>query len=65
MSQRDEKLLWLKDLLEHLSRNHQQLLWTQDMEMVRLISETMLRDLEACERICKDIKSRAETRKAI
>ena len=52
MSQRQSNLLWLKDIIEHLSSCQHQLEWAEDNESKRLLTETMLRDLERCQRLC-------------
>ena len=58
MSQRESNLLWLKDLLEHLATCQQQLQLAQDNETVRLLTETMLADLERCKRLCEAMQRR-------
>jgi hypothetical protein len=55
MSQRESNLLWLKDLLGHLGNCQHQLEWAEDDETVRVVTETMLRDLESCRRICEKL----------
>ena len=52
MSQRDSDLLWLKDILAHLSACQKQLQWAEDADAVHVITEQMLRDLECCRRLC-------------
>jgi len=64
MSQRETNLIWLKDLLEHLRGCEQQLEWTEDAPTVQLITETMLRDLESCRKICKSMQRRAANQDA-
>ncbi len=59
MSQRESNLLWLKDLLEHLSACQQQLEWTEDGETIHRVTETMLRDLDCCRRLCEGLKRRS------
>jgi hypothetical protein len=59
MSQRETNLLWLKDTLEHLAGCQQQLEWTEDAEAVHVLTETMLRDLECCRRLCEALRRRA------
>ncbi len=56
MSQRDMNLLWLKDTLEHLSSCQQQLEWTEEPETVHLLTESMLRDLDCCRRLCESLR---------
>jgi len=65
MSQRDSNLLWLKDVLEHLTTCQQQLTWAEDAETVQLLTETMIRDLECCRRLCESMHRRASLQHAV
>jgi hypothetical protein len=65
MSQRDNNLLWLKDVLEHLRSCQKQLQWTEDAQAIHVLTESMLRDLECCRRICEALQRRALLREAI
>ena len=65
MSQRDLNLLWLKDTLEHLTSCRQELQWAEDAETVHLLTETMLRDLECCRRLCQALHRRAGLQHAV
>jgi len=65
MSQRDTNLLWLKDMLEHLRACHQQLQWTTDSDTIQLLTESMLRDLDCCRRICEELNRRSTLPQAI
>lgn len=58
MSQREMNLLWLKDTLEHLAACRQQLEWLEDAEAVHVLTETMLRDLDCCRRLCEALRRR-------
>jgi hypothetical protein len=58
MSQRESNLLWLKDLLEHLTTCKQQLEWAEDNETIRVLTETMLADLDRCKRLCETMHRR-------
>ena len=60
MSQRETNLLWLKDMLEHLTACQQQLEWAEDNDTVHLLTETMLRDLECCRRLCETLQRRTQ-----
>ncbi len=60
MSQREANVVWLRDLLEHLTECQKQLEWTDDPELVRLVTETMLRDLERSRRLCENIHRRCQ-----
>ena len=59
MSQRDSNLLWLKDILDHLSACRKQLEWAEKPEAVQVITEAMLRDLEHCRRLCESLRRRS------
>jgi hypothetical protein len=59
MSQRDSKLLWLSDMLDHLKACHQQLQWAEDPEAVQVLTDTMLRELECCRRVCEALRQRS------
>jgi hypothetical protein len=65
MSQRETNLLWLKDTLEHLTECHQQLQWAEDGEAVQVLTETMLRDLDCCRRLCEELQRRANFQHAL
>ena len=65
MSQRDTNLVWLKDMLEHLSSCRQQLEWAKDAESVQVLTETMLRDLESCRRLCETLHRRSRLQYAV
>jgi hypothetical protein len=58
MSQRDANLLCLRDTLEHLTVNQQRLEWTEDEEAIYLLTETMIRDLVRCQRLCEKLRAR-------
>jgi hypothetical protein len=58
MSAREMNLLWLRDILEHLTTNRQLLEWTEDPETMRVLTEAMLRDLERCQRVCETLQRR-------
>jgi hypothetical protein len=59
MSQRDSNLLWLKDVLDNLRNCQKQLEWAQEPEAIQVLTETMLRDLECCRRLCETLQRRA------
>ena len=65
MSQREANVLWLRDILEHLSTGQKQLEWAEDPETIRLVTETMLRDLERCQRLCEGMHQRCSVRHAV
>jgi hypothetical protein len=61
MSQRQANLVWLRDLLEHLSACRTQLAETDNDVTIRLLTESMLRDLERCQQLCQCLRRRVET----
>jgi hypothetical protein len=61
MTSREANVLWLKDIIEHLSANQQRLEWTDDSDTIRLLTDSMRRDLERCQRICEMLRQRACT----
>ncbi len=56
MRNRRHTLLWMKDLIEHLSRCHDQLQWTDDDATQSFLTETMLGDLDQCQRLCEQLR---------
>jgi hypothetical protein len=65
MSQRESNLIWLKDVLDHLRGCQKQLEWTKDPQAIHVLTETMLRDLDCCRRICEVLRRRALCREAV
>jgi len=59
MSKRESDLLWLKDMLEHLTFCRGQLEWAEDGETIHLWTEQMVRDLECCRRLCQELNRQA------
>jgi hypothetical protein len=58
MSQRDANLLWLKDVIDHMRACGRDLQLTEDPEAVHVLTESMLRDLECCRRLCDTLRRR-------
>lgn len=65
MSQRESNLLWLKDLLEHLSASQERLQWARDAEIIHVLTESMMRDLECCRRLCETLDRRSHLEAAV
>jgi hypothetical protein len=59
VTQREANVLWLRDMIEHLSSCQKQLEWAEDNETIRLLTETMLRDLERCQQLCTALHRRS------
>jgi hypothetical protein len=64
MSQRDANLLWLKDVLDHLAACRKQLEWAEEAQAVQVLTETMLRDLDCCRRLCEALQRRVAAQHA-
>ena len=62
MSQRDANILWLRDVLEQLRASQRELATTENPETVELITETMIRDLECCRRLCESLRRKSPAR---
>lgn len=65
MNQRESKMLWLRDTLDQLQKSQQQLEWTDNPEMIRLLTEAMIRDLDRCREICDDLHRKTRLREAV
>jgi hypothetical protein len=60
MSRRETDLLWLKDTIGHLAQCQQQLQWADNPETVHVVTETMLRDLGCCRRLCEALHEQTQ-----
>jgi hypothetical protein len=56
MSNRRHTLLWMKDLIEHLSRCHDQLEWAKDGATQEFLADAMLGDLNECQKLCEQLR---------
>lgn len=65
MRKRDANLMHVKDLLEHLMDCARQLEWAQNADAARLVTETMLRDLEICRSLCESLRQGNAFRPAV
>jgi hypothetical protein len=62
MRNRQETLLWMKDLLDHMSRCHEQLQWASEGRAESFLTEAMLVDLSECRRLCEQLQTRPRNR---
>lgn len=65
MTPRQTDLLRLQDLLAHLESCQQQLTWAEAPETIHLTTETMLRALEQCRRLCEEMSRKNRLRRAM
>ncbi len=57
MRDRQNTLLWMKDLIEHMSQCHEQLEWASDGRTETFLAETLIGDLKECRRLCEELRS--------
>lgn len=62
MRNRRETLLWMKDLIEHMSRCQEQLQWAGDGATETFLTDALLVDLSECQRLCEQLQTRPPTR---
>jgi len=62
MRNRHETLLWMKDIIEHMNRCHEQLQWAADSPTVSFLTESMMVDLTECRRLCEQLQPSPRTR---
>ena len=62
MRDRQTTLLWMKDLIEHMSRCHEQLQWAGDGAGARFLTESLLVDLTECQMLCERLKEPESTK---
>jgi hypothetical protein len=51
-------MLWMKDLIEHMTRCHEQLQWAADEPTASFLAESLLVDLRECQRLCQELRTR-------
>jgi hypothetical protein len=56
MSDRRTTLLWMKDLIDHMNRCHDQLQWAPDGPTSTYLTESLLVDLTECRRLCEQLQ---------
>ena len=56
MRNRRNTLLWMKDLIEHMTHCHAQLEWAADGPSETFLTESMLVDLVECKRLCEELR---------
>ena len=57
MRDRNHTMLWIKDLIEHMARCHEQLQWAGDGRAETFLTESMIGDLTECRRLCEELRS--------
>ena len=54
---RRNTLLWMKDLLDHMSRCHDQLQWASDGETQSFLADSLIGDLHECQKLCEQLRA--------
>ncbi len=57
MRNRRHTLLWMKDLIDHMSRCHDQLEYAGDGAAQFFLAEAMIGDLVQCQRLCEQLRT--------
>ncbi len=57
MRNRRHTLLWMKDLIEHMSRCHDQLELTSEGETQSFLADALIGDLNECQKLCEQLRA--------
>lgn len=57
MRNRSNTLLWMKDLIEHMSQCHDQLQWASDGLTQMFLADALLGDLNECQKLCEQLRT--------
>ncbi|MFO0953143.1 MAG: hypothetical protein U0835_18715 [Isosphaeraceae bacterium] len=57
MSNRQSTLLWIKDLIDHMSQCQEQLQWAADGRTEKFLTERLLGDLVECQKLCEQLQA--------
>jgi len=57
MRDRNNTLLWMKDLIEHMSQCHDQLQWASDGSTQMFLADALLGDLNECQKLCELLRT--------
>jgi hypothetical protein len=49
-------MLWMKDLIEHMNRCHEQLQWA-DSRTQSFLTESLMTDLSEFQKLCEELRS--------
>ncbi|MDG3005261.1 hypothetical protein [Paludisphaera mucosa] len=64
MRNRRHTLLWMKDLLEHMSQCHDQLQWASDDPTQAFLADSLIGDLVECQKLCEELRGPKNRRPA-
>ena len=57
MKDRQNTLLWMKDLIDHMARCQEQLQWAGEGPSSRFLTDSLMVDLSECQRLCERLKA--------
>ena len=57
MRDRQNTLLWMRDLIDHMSQCHEQLQWAPEGRTQAFLTETLIGDLAECRRLCEELRA--------
>jgi hypothetical protein len=57
MKNRRTTMLWMKDLIEHMNRCHEQLQWAADGRTQSFLTESLMTDVTEFQRLCEELRS--------
>jgi hypothetical protein len=57
-------MLWMKDLIEHMNRCHEQLQWA-DSRTQTFLTDSLLTDLVQCQRLCEELRTTTGKERAL
>jgi hypothetical protein len=57
MRNRSNTLLWMKDLIDHMSQCHDQLEWASDGSTRLFLANSILGDLNECQKLCEQLRT--------
>jgi hypothetical protein len=57
MRNRQNTLLWMKDLIDHMSTCHEQLQWAGDGRTESFLTDTLMGDLAEIRRLCQELQN--------
>lgn len=62
MRNRRETLLWMKDLIDHMSRCQEQLQWAGDGATEAFLTDSLMVNLSECQRLCEQLQTQPRGR---
>ena len=64
MKNQRSTMLWMKDLIEHMNRCHEQLQWA-DSRTQSFLTDSLMTDLQECQRLCEELRKPLRKERAL